>query len=118
MAEMLMLMFSYFEHDWDESLEGVVQIEAELIRRVTEGEWMPYAGDEPDPQDIATIEQLVARARESIDEWDVPEDVVRIPIEKLRALMAASGWTFVAGEFVEFEGHHNDTEYIVKLVRP
>jgi hypothetical protein len=47
----------------------------------------------------------------------VPDDAVRIPIEKLRALIDAGGWTFVAGEFTEFEGHHNDTEYVVKLSR-
>ncbi|MGI5182590.1 hypothetical protein ACQEVZ_40685 [Dactylosporangium sp. CA-152071] len=117
MAETVMLMFSYFEHDWDESLEGAEAMDAELMRRVTEGEWTPYSGDEPDPEDIATIEELEARAREAVDEWDVPDDVVRVPIEKLRAVIDGGGWTFVAGEFSEFEGHHNDTEYVVKLTR-
>ncbi|MEV0133724.1 hypothetical protein AB0H83_35330 [Dactylosporangium sp. NPDC050688] len=117
MAETVMLMFSYFEHDWDPGIEGAEAMDAELIRRVHEGEWLPYHGEEPDPDDIATIEELEARAREVIDEWDVPEDTVRVPIEKLRALIADGGWTFVAGEFAEFEGHHNDTEYVVKLTR-
>jgi hypothetical protein len=116
-AETVTLMFSYFEHDWDERIDGPEAADAELIRRVTEGEWMPYTGDEPDPADIATIEELEARARESIDEWNVPDDAVRVPIDKLRAIIADGGWTFVAGEFAEFEGHHNDTEYVVKLAR-
>ena len=110
-------MFSYFEHDWDESIEGAEAMDAELMRRVTEGEWTPYTGDEPDPDDIATIEDLEARAHEAIDEWDIPGDAVRVPIEKLRAIIADGGWTFVAGEFSEFEGHHNDTEYVVMLRR-
>ncbi|MET7419702.1 hypothetical protein [Dactylosporangium sp. NPDC005555] len=117
MAETLMLMFSYFEHDWDDDIDGAEATDAELMRRVTEGEWQPHTGAEPDPGEIATVEALEERARESIEEWAVPDDAVRIPIEKLRTLIAAGGWTFVAGDFMEFEGHHNDTEYIVKLTR-
>ncbi len=112
-----MLMFSYFEHDWDPAIEGAEAMDAELLRRVTEGEWLPYTGEAPDPEDIATVEELEARAREAIGEWDVPDYVVRVPIDKLRALIAEGGWTFVAGEFAEFEGHHNDTEYVVELTR-
>ena len=113
-----MLMFSYFEHDWDEDLDGADEMNAELMRRITEGEWMPYTGaEEPHPDDITTIEELRERAWESISGWDVPEDAVAIPIAKLRAFVDAGGWTFVAGDFVEFEGHHNDTEYVVKLAR-
>jgi hypothetical protein len=112
-----MLMFSYFEHDWGEDVDSPEKADAELMRRVTEGEWMPYTGAEPDPDDLATIEELEQRARESIAEWDVPDDAVRVPIAKLRAIVEAGGWTFVAGDFAEFEGHHNDTEYVAKLTR-
>ena len=111
-----MLRFSYHEHDWDET-EDAAAMDAELLRRVRIGVWEPYSGYPPDPEEIATVEALEASAREHIDEWDVPDDVVRIPIERLRTLMTEGGWSFVAGEFMEFEGHHNDTEYIVTLSR-
>jgi hypothetical protein len=117
MTETVMLMFSYFEHDWDESIDGAEAMNAELMRRVAEGQWTPHTGYEPDPEDMATIDEHAEQARESVNEWDVPDDAVRVPIEKLRAIIDAGGWTFVAGRFYEFEGHHNDTEYVVKLTR-
>ncbi|MFD0597504.1 hypothetical protein ACFQZ4_38755 [Catellatospora coxensis] len=52
-----------------------------------------------------------------VGEWAMPAEAVRFPLDKLRALMAEGGWTFVAGEFSDFEGHHNDTEFLVKLGR-
>ncbi|MEV4140026.1 hypothetical protein AB0J72_48690 [Dactylosporangium sp. NPDC049742] len=117
MTESVLLMFSYFEHDWDEGIDNPEAATTELMRRVTEGDWTLYSGDGPDPDDIATIEDLEARARESIDAWNVPDDAVRIPIDKLRAVIAAGGWTFVAGEFTELVGNHHDTEYVVQLTR-
>ena len=110
-------MFSYFEHDWDESIDGPDEITAELMRRVIDGEWMPYTGHFPHSPDTDTIERLEAIARECLADWDVPDDAVRIPIEKLRAVIDAGGWTFVTGSFIDFEGHHNDTEYLAQLTR-
>lgn len=112
----VLLRFSYFEHDWDESIEGVAAMEAELLRRAAEGEWHEVVDDEPD--EFATFDELAQRAEEVVvGEWEMPAQAVRLPLDKLRAFMAEGGWTFVAGEFSDFEGHHNDTEYLVRLGR-
>ncbi|MEV0456282.1 hypothetical protein [Catellatospora methionotrophica] len=112
----VLLRFSYFEHDWDESIEGPEAMEAELLRRAAEGEWHEVADVAPD--EFATLDELVQRAEEVIvGEWEMPVDAVRLPLGKLRAIIADGGWTFVAGEFSDFEGHHNDTELLVRLDR-
>ncbi|MFD0597503.1 hypothetical protein ACFQZ4_38750 [Catellatospora coxensis] len=33
----VLLRFSFFEHDWDESIEGAAAMEAELLRRAAQG---------------------------------------------------------------------------------
>ncbi|MEU7823538.1 hypothetical protein [Catellatospora sp. NPDC049111] len=112
----VLLRFSFFEHDWDESIEGVEAMEAELLRRAAQGEWLEVADEEPD--EFATFDELRERAEEVIvGEWEMPVEAVRLPMDKLRAIIAEGGWTFVAGEFADFEGHHNDTEFLVKLGR-
>ncbi|GAA1376926.1 hypothetical protein [Catellatospora chokoriensis] len=115
-GQSLLLRFSYFEHDWDEDIEGVEAMEAELLRRAAEGEWHEVVDDEPDEFD--TLDDLVQRAEEVVvGEWEMPVEAVRQPLDKLRAIIADGGWTFATGEFSDFEGHHNDTELLVKLVR-
>jgi hypothetical protein len=47
-----------------------------------------------------------------------PPEVVELPFEKLAVLMAAGNWRFVGGDFMEFEGNHNDTEITVILATP
>lgn len=112
----VLLRFSFFEHGWDESIEGVEAMTAELLRRAAEGEWSEVVDDEPD--EFATLDELRLRAEEVIvGEWEMPEEAVRLPLDKLRAIISDGGWTFVAGEFAEFEGHHNDTEFLVRLGR-
>ena len=44
---------------------------------------------------------------------EIVEAAVQIPFEKLTALMTQGNWSFVGGSFMEFEGHHNDTEITV-----
>ncbi|WP_186316068.1 hypothetical protein [Catellatospora sichuanensis] len=112
----VLLRFSFHEHDWDESIEGVEAMEAELLRRAADGQWQEVADDEPD--ELATFDELAQRAEEVVvGEWEMPVEAVRLPMDKLRAIIADGGWTFVAAEFSDFEGHHNDTELTVKLVR-
>jgi hypothetical protein len=41
--------------------------------------------------------------------------VVKIPFDKLAALLARGGWSIVGGDFMEFEGNHNDSEITVVL---
>lgn len=116
MTESVLLRFSYFEHDWDEDVEGAAAAETELLRRAAEGTW--FAVEDIDPDEFETIDALAERAEEVVvGEWEMPVAAVRLPMERLRTLIAEGGWTFVAGEFSEFEGHHNDTELLVKLTR-
>ena len=58
----------------------------------------------------------VARARRN-EVRETLSEAVRLPFDRLRAIIADGGWTFACGEFMEFEGHHNDTEITVRLVR-
>jgi hypothetical protein len=47
----------------------------------------------------------------------MPASLVEIPLEKLREFMDRDGWRVVVGSFIEFEGHHNDSEIRVVLDR-
>ncbi|WP_155375066.1 hypothetical protein [Catellatospora vulcania] len=115
-AERRLLRFSYFEHEWDEDINGAEAMEAELLRRAAEGRWQEVDDDEPD--EFATFDELAQRAVEVVvGEWEMPAAAVELPLDMLRAVIAEGGWSFAAGEFSDFEGHHNDTEYTVKLVR-
>jgi hypothetical protein len=112
------IRFSYREHEWPEDLEGAEAAEAELLRRATEGRWEELP-DGREPDDCPTLDALVGRWTEVVvGEWKMPPAAVDVPVAKLRTLMADGGWTFGAGSFLEFEGHHNDTEITVRLGRP
>ncbi|MEV4415469.1 hypothetical protein [Catellatospora sp. NPDC049609] len=116
-VQRLRLRFSYFEHDWDESIEGVEAMEAELLRRAATGEWLPV-DESVDEEAADTLDALVEEVEQTVvGEWEMPVEAVRLPFDKLRAIIAEGGWTFVGGEFADFEGHHNDTEFLVELVR-
>ncbi|BCJ74851.1 hypothetical protein ACFQY4_27730 [Catellatospora bangladeshensis] len=116
MTESVLLRFSFFEHEWDEDIDSPEKADAELLRRATEGTW--FEVEDVDPDEFDTIEALAERVEEVIGgEWDAPATVARLPLDRLRTLIAEGGWTFVAGEFSDFEGHHNDTELLVKLTR-
>ncbi len=112
----VLLRFSFFEHDWDEAIDSAAKMESELLRRATEGRW--FEVDDVAPDEFETIDALAERAEEVIvGEWTMPVAAARLPLEQLRTLIAEGGWTFVAGEFADFEGHHNDTEFLVQLTR-
>ncbi|GHJ42865.1 hypothetical protein Cs7R123_02070 [Catellatospora sp. TT07R-123] len=114
----LLLCFSYHEHDWDDELDWAVEAEAELLRRATYGQW-EEAPDAAEPDEFDTVEALAQQVEDVlVGEWEMPAAAARLPIDKLRAVIADGGWTFAAGGFSEYEGHHNDTELLVKLVRP
>jgi hypothetical protein len=112
----VLLRFSYFEHDWDESVDGPEAAEVELLRRAA-ADWQ-VVEDEEEPDEFDTLEALAQRLEEVlIGEWQVPAQAAVLPLDRLRGIIADGGWTFGAGEFMEFEGHHNDTSMLVKLVR-
>ncbi|MBV1851352.1 hypothetical protein [Catellatospora tritici] len=116
-AQRLLLRFSYFEHDWTGAVDWPEGAEAELLRRGTEGRWQE-AVDADEPEEFDSADALAQRVEEVLaGEWEMPAAAARAPMDRLRAFIAEGGWTFVAGDFAEYEGHHNDTEMLVRLVR-
>ncbi len=116
-AQSILLRFSYFEHDWiEEDVDGPEAGEAILMRVASEGEWFEVDG--AGPEEFDTLDALARRAERVIaGEWNMPAAAVRLPVDKLRTIIAEGGWTFAAGEFSEFVGNHQDTEMLVRLVR-
>jgi hypothetical protein len=107
-------MFSFREHD-DEGLTTETT-EQEIVQTVASWDWEFQRMAEPgfgiyDEVGIepTSVEALTAQARESMDGY-WPEGAIRVPFDKLQALLERDGWRFVCGEFTEFEGNHNDTE--------
>jgi hypothetical protein len=66
--------------------------------------------------DIERVADLSDRVREFlVGELDWPDETVRIPFDKLAALMKGGGWSFVGGDVLEFEGNKSNTEITVVL---
>ncbi|MEV4416837.1 hypothetical protein [Catellatospora sp. NPDC049609] len=116
-VQSILLRFSYCEHDWiTEDIDGPEAAEAVLLRVASEGDWCEV--DEAEPDEFDSLDALVERAEGVVaGEWQMPADAVRLPVDKLRTIIAEGGWTFAAGEFSEFVGNNQDTELLVKLVR-
>ncbi len=116
-AQSLLLRFSYFEHDWiEEDIDGPEAAEATLLRVAAEGDW--FEVDDVEPETFDTLDALAERAEQVVvGEWKMPAAAVRVPLDRLRAIVAEGGWTFAAGEFSEFVGNNQDTEMLVRLVR-
>lgn len=116
-AHSILLRFSYFEHDWIvEDIDGPEAAEAVLLRVAAEGDW--FEVDDVEPDEFDTLEALVERAEQVVaGEWRMPAAAVRLPVDRLRAIMSEGGWTFASGEFSEFVGNNQDTEMLVRLVR-
>lgn len=113
----VLLRFSYLEHDWiEEDIDGPEAAEPILLRVAAEGDWVEV--DDAEPEEFDTLDALAERAEQVVvGEWKMPAAAVRLPMDKLRTIIAEGGWTFAAGEFSEFVGNHQDTEMLVKLVR-
>jgi hypothetical protein len=119
-------VFSYGEHEpWlppDAPPEGEAVNQA-FVRHLRQREWEPVgpAGDDFSSYchpDIRSVADLAAVVRENyMGDPDQPDEVVELPFVKLAALMDRGGWSFVGGDFLEFEGNHNDTELTVVLER-
>lgn len=116
-AQSVLLRFSYFEHDWiEEDIDGPEAGEAALLRAASEGDW--FEVDDVEPDAFHTLDALVQRAEQVVvGEWKMPAAAVRMPVDRLRTIIAEGGWTFAAGEFSEFVGNNQDTEMLVRLVR-
>ncbi|MEU7824920.1 hypothetical protein [Catellatospora sp. NPDC049111] len=113
----ILLRFSYFEHDWiEEDIDGPEAAEATLLRVASEGDW--FQADDAEPDDFASLDALAERVEQVVvGEWRMPAAAVRIPVDKLRTIVAEGGWTFAGGGFSEFVGNNQDTEMVAKLVR-
>jgi hypothetical protein len=90
-----------------------------FIQQLNEHDWEPQPpGDRSGycDSEIQSIEDLANRIRAyCVGECNQPEDVVQIPIKKLLLLMTRTGYSFVGGSLIEFEGNHNDTIVYVFL---
>ncbi|WP_144122601.1 hypothetical protein [Catellatospora sichuanensis] len=116
-VDSILLRFSYFEHDWmEEDIDGPEAAEVVLLRVVSEGDW--FEVDDAEPDEFDTLDALAARAEQVVaGEWKMPAAAVRLPMDRLRTIIAEGGWSFAAGEFSEFVGNNQDTEMLVRLVR-
>jgi hypothetical protein len=117
-------VFGYHEHEGP-SYSGPPRPredeEREMVREVRQWEWEqegPADLSRDCDQNIRSLADLMTRAREFIvEEGGYPDELVQIPFDKLAVLMDRGGWSFVGGDFMEFEGNHNDTEITVVLER-
>ena len=112
-------VFSFHEHEaeWTVADQGMVQTAAQE-EWVLEETGAPNAFEERCIEEIETVELLRTLVRATmVGEWKLPPQVVELPFQKLRVLIAREGWRFVGGDFLEFEGNHNDTEIRVVLER-
>jgi hypothetical protein len=116
-------VFNYHEcHAPDVPPEGWAGME-EFLGQLKEREWEQQDSTEDDlsrdcSPEVRSVDDLMDRAWQFfVSENDHPEEVVQVPFDKLAALMACGGWSFVGGSFMEFEGNHNDTEITVVLER-
>lgn len=112
--------FSYDEHGWDvdsedSAREAVLKAAAEqpwvLVEGVDQAKAKGYCDD-----GIETLDDLLRLIRATIvEDWNMPVEAVKIPLDRLSERMRQDGWVFVGGSFTEFEGHHNDSEIHVVL---
>jgi hypothetical protein len=92
----------------------------EFVRQLGERDWEQQGTAEDDlfrccDSEIQSIDNLKDRVQEYfVAEEKQPDEVVQIPFEKL-AVLLRGGWSFVGGDFVEFQGNHNDSEITVVL---
>lgn len=110
--------FSYGEHEWDvdgeeAAREALLLAAAEhpwvLMEEVERGKAEEYCG-------VESLDDLLKLVSGTIvEEWNMPVDAVKIPLDRMSEMMRRDGWLFVGGSFMELEGHHNDSEIYVVL---
>lgn len=110
--------FSYGEHDWD--VDGEEAARDALLRAAAENPWVLLEevgrSQAKDHCDHESLDALLDRIRATIvEEWNMPVEAVKMPLDRMREMMRRDGWSFVGGSFLEFEGHHNDSEIHVVL---
>ena len=115
-------VFRYDEHEWMGDVKGAEPFAQRMLLQADVQTWAavpvstPNAIEQHTDPEITSLDDLRARVEESlIEEADLPPEVVRLPFKKLHSMMKRSGWRFVSGTFLEFEGNHNDTEIHVVL---
>ena len=111
-------MFSFHEHDndlfADEDGDPIERPVQEIVQTVASWDWeYQRKADEDDiadgtEQELTSVKALSTHVKEEMGHW--PAGALRIPFDKLKALMERDGWKFVCGNYTEEEGNHNDTE--------
>jgi hypothetical protein len=112
-------VFSFHEHEakWTGTDQGMMQTAAQE-NWVLEETGASNAFEERCIERIETVELLRTFVRAMmVGGRKLPPQVVQLPFEKLKALIAREGWRFVGGDFLDFEADHNDTEIRVVLER-
>jgi hypothetical protein len=121
MSTRSVFMFSFREHEWMTDVEGEEEFDLMASQFIQQGTWTwveaKTQGEIDRYCDDATerYADFAGRVRESLEEMNVPEELAKVPFDKLEELMGRDGWTFAGGTFYEFEGNHNDTEIFVVL---
>lgn len=116
-------MFSYNEHQW-ETDGGDWTPEDEILRQAATRTWArleevaPEQAEKYCDEEIRSLDDLMSLVRGVVvEEWGMPVEAAKTPIDKMRERMAREGWDFVGGSFNELEGNHNDSEIFVVLDR-
>ncbi|MFI0206986.1 MULTISPECIES: hypothetical protein [Streptomyces] len=118
MPKEISLKFSYLEHDWMYHLDTKEAQVERIVHIASVGEW-EETSTTVESDAFETIESLARYAEEVIvHEWGAPSSAAHLAMEKLQRIINSKGWAFKAGDFTEFEGHHNDTEIIVQIIQP
>lgn len=112
-AGRLRYRFSLDEHDW---LGDVEDPEAELVRRAASV--CPSRVDgEGSPLEPRSWEQFVAEIHDALGEEMAQPEAGKALVERLAAWLTEQGLSFLSGNILSFEGHHNDTEGMLEVVR-
>jgi len=113
-------LFSFHEHDWSDEVDNEDDGTQMMLQMAAAGEWVEYERqDAPTADYYGEFKSQFALAEITramiVDGYELPEEVAKLPFDKLGVLMAEGNWEFVSGSFYEFEGNHNDTEIYAAL---
>ena len=112
--------FSYDEHGWQ--VDGEDAARDALLKAAAEQPWVLVEGVEQAKakgycdEGVETLDDLLRLISATIvEDWNMPVEAVKIPLDRLDEMLRRDGWVFIGGSFMEFEGNHNDSEIHVVL---
>jgi hypothetical protein len=113
-------LFSFHEHDWMGEVDNEDDGTQMMLQMAATGEWVEHERQGAPTADYYSefksefALSQIARAW-IVDGYELPEEVAKLPFDKLSVLMAEGGWEFVSGSFNEFVGNNTDTEIYAVL---